>query len=97
MTAATVLLDTHVWLWWVLGQDELSDRERNARDAARPEVVSVQAFDIGVILALDSLPASFHGDPADRIIVATARANGLPLATRDRNIRKSRVVRLWRA
>jgi PIN domain nuclease of toxin-antitoxin system len=28
----------------------------------------------------------FHGDPADRMIVATARLEGLTLATRDRRI-----------
>jgi PIN domain nuclease of toxin-antitoxin system len=29
------------------------------------------------------LPGDLHSDPADRIIVATARTAGLPLATRD--------------
>jgi PIN domain nuclease of toxin-antitoxin system len=29
------------------------------------------------------LPGAFHGDPADRIIVATARAHGARLLTRD--------------
>jgi PIN domain nuclease of toxin-antitoxin system len=33
-----------------------------------------------------ALPKSFHGDPADRIIVATASLLGLPLATRDERI-----------
>jgi PIN domain nuclease of toxin-antitoxin system len=32
------------------------------------------------------LPGKFHGDPADRIIVATARINNLILLTRDRKI-----------
>jgi PIN domain nuclease of toxin-antitoxin system len=32
------------------------------------------------------LPGEFHGDPADRIIVATARINDLILLTRDRKI-----------
>jgi PIN domain nuclease of toxin-antitoxin system len=40
-------------------------------------------------IALEStrLPGSFHGDPADRIIVATARAMNARLLTSDRNIR----------
>jgi len=63
--------------------------------AADREIVSILPLDIDVVLALDALPASFHGDPADRLIVATARAHGVPLATRDRNIRRSRTVRLW--
>jgi PIN domain nuclease of toxin-antitoxin system len=32
------------------------------------------------------LPGIFHADPADRIIVATARATGATLLTRDRGI-----------
>lgn len=53
-------------------------------------------LDVEVVLALDALPASFHGDPADRLIVATARSRKLPLATRDVTIRKSRTVKLWK-
>jgi len=30
-----------------------------------------------------SLPGAFHGDPADRMLVATARSRGMPLVTRD--------------
>ena len=63
--------------------------------AAAPEAVTLLALDVATILALDNLPRGFHGDPADRIIVATARAHGLPLATRDGNIRRSRSVKLW--
>lgn len=133
---SSVLLDTHIWLWWLLGQTDLDRRERDALDrlaadgnppaisaislweaqmlaskgridldepmthwlptAAAPESVSVLPIDVGVVLALDALPAGFHGDPADRIIVATARAHGLPLATRDGNIRRSRAAKLWK-
>lgn len=32
------------------------------------------------------LPGSFHGDPADRLIVSTARIKRLPLLTRDSKI-----------
>lgn len=40
-------------------------------------------------IAIEStrLPGAFHGDPADRIIVATARAMHARLLTSDRNIR----------
>ena len=39
-------------------------------------------------IAIESsfLPGEFHGDPADRIIVATARMNNLILLTRDKKI-----------
>lgn len=64
--------------------------------AADTEVVQLVPLDLAVILALNALPDSFHGDPADRLIVATARAHALPLATHDAAIRRSRVVKLWR-
>lgn len=65
--------------------------------ASAAAVVELVPIDVGVILALNKLPESFHGDPADRIIVATARARNLSLATRDRGIRRSRAARLWSA
>lgn len=39
-------------------------------------------------VAIDSshLPAPVHGDPADRLIIATARSLDVPIVTRDRNI-----------
>jgi PIN domain nuclease of toxin-antitoxin system len=41
-------------------------------------------------------PPDFPLDPADRLIAATARAEGLTLITRDERIRKSPLVRtLW--
>ena len=69
-----VLLDTHVWIWWVLGSERLSPPERRS---------------------LDQLPPSFHGDPADRLIVATALCHGLPLATHDSAIQASCVIPIW--
>ena len=39
-----------------------------------------------IALASSRLPQPFHGDPADQIIVATARSMGARLATRDRKI-----------
>lgn len=44
---------------------------------------------------MNRLPATFHQDPADRLIVATARAGRLPLATHDARIRRSRQTSLW--
>ncbi len=41
-------------------------------------------------------PNDFSADPADRLIAATARAEGLALVTRDANIRHSSLVRtIW--
>ena len=63
--------------------------------ATEPRVLAVLPLDRDVVIALEALPARFHGDPADRLIVATARTHGLPLATRDRQIRRSRATKLW--
>lgn len=52
---------------------------------SRPGVRSV---DITPRIAIESasLPEPFHADPADRMLVATARLNGLTLLTADRRI-----------
>jgi len=43
-----------------------------------------------------TLPEPFHSDPADRIIVATARFLGAPLVTRDSRIRSyPHVTAIW--
>ncbi len=39
-----------------------------------------------------ALPASFHRDPADRIIVATGRVHGATLVTTDRQIARAGIV-----
>jgi len=49
-----------------------------------PEVVSADVT--AVIAANAGLLDEFHGDPADRLIVATATNLSLPLITKDRNM-----------
>ena len=66
-------------------------------EAAQAAIVQIAPLDVRVVIAVDELPKTFHGDPADRIIVATARALDLPLATHDRRIRRSRAVKIWRS
>ena len=42
------------------------------------------------------LPAAYPQDPADRMIAATALAEGLPLLTADREIRRSKALHtIW--
>jgi len=128
-----MLLDTHVWIWWLSGGGNLSAAEYEAielsaetespklsaislwevqmlyslrrlsfhlpfeswlLEATSPDVVRVLPIDMPVILELNRMPP-MHGDPADRLVVATARAHDLPLATRDRRIRKSGLVNIW--
>jgi PIN domain nuclease of toxin-antitoxin system len=63
--------------------------------ATESRVLTVLPLDRDVVIAVDGLPSRFHGDPADRLIVATARTHDIPLATHDRAIRRSRTTKLW--
>jgi len=64
--------------------------------AASPATVKIQPITPAIVAEMNRLPDSFHRDPADRLIVATARALNLQLATKDRKIRKSRLAKLWK-
>ncbi len=55
--------------------------------AIRPPFVTVLPLDERVAVESSRLPEPFHRDPADRMIVATARLHGLTLLTRDHAIR----------
>jgi PIN domain nuclease of toxin-antitoxin system len=48
----------------------------------------IQLMDLSVAIAIEStrLPGPFHRDPADQIIVATARVHDIPLLTADARI-----------
>jgi PIN domain nuclease of toxin-antitoxin system len=63
--------------------------------AAGTRTVRVVSITPAVAVELARLPARFRRDPADRLIVATARAYGYPLITRDRAILRSRLVPAW--
>ena len=128
------LLDTHVWVWWMIGDPRLSKRERAVLDdlpsGSRPRLCDISLWEVALLVQLGRLrlednleeglriatspaaielhsitpavvaemtrlPPTFHQDPADRLIVATARASGLPLATHDARIRRSRLTVLW--
>jgi PIN domain nuclease of toxin-antitoxin system len=54
------------------------------------------SVDIEIAVKSVELPGSFHKDPADRIIVATARNHALALVTADERIRAYPHVRtIW--
>ena len=128
------LLDTHLWLWWLLGDSRIARAEADALDAfppddrpwlcdisiweatllvekerveldcsladfletaASPATVRVLPITARVAVEMNDLPDSFHRDPADRLIVATARAHGLAVATRDSLIVESGLVNIW--
>lgn len=51
--------------------------------------VDLHPIDLAVADATTSIPRDALGDPWDRFILATARALGVPLVTRDGKIRKT--------
>ena len=58
--------------------------------------VILKPLTLEVAALATQFPADFPPDPADRLIAATARAEGLPLITRDERIRNSPLVRtIW--
>lgn len=119
-----ILLDTHVWIWWVHGDERLGDRlakslEQHESQGLGVSVIScwevaklveygrldlpcpvpewfeqalnypgIRPLELTPGIAFEStcLPGDFHRDPADQIIVATARIHNIPLATMDTKI-----------
>ncbi len=122
---SSIVLDTHVWLWFVDGNSTLKkqvvaditatamngsllipaicvweiamlqDRGRLTLNKPLKDWIS-EALDLSgtSLAALSSdvaiesckLPGKFHGDPADRMIVATARIENATILTRDKRI-----------
>ena len=67
-------------------------------DLDDPEVkallTSVHVWPLDLDIALASTRLDFRGDPADQLIAATSVVHRIPLMTRERNIRRSRIVPL---
>lgn len=60
------------------------------------DAVRFMPVDNSIAIKSIDLPGEFHNDPADRVIVATARALSAPLVTNDRLIRQYEYVRtIW--
>src|SRR3990172_4513117 len=75
---------------WEVAMLEAKGRIRLSKDCLSWVNEALRAPGLGLIpltpeIAVDSsrLPGVFHGDPADRILVATARRQGAILLTRD--------------
>ena len=66
------------------------------RLALHPGAIRLAQITPHVALELLALPSTFHRDPADRTIVATARALNVPVLTYDGRIRRCGLVKLWR-
>ena len=95
------LLESHPWgvsaivLWELC---KLAKLGRLELDLAAPEVdaalASLHVWPLDLAVARLSNALDFAGDPADEIIAATSVVHGVPLVTRDRVIRRSRLVPL---
>jgi len=119
-----IVLDTHIWVWWVHGSEQLTPNQIEAIQANEGDLIGVTAIscwevaklvEIGRLelsipvekwieqalgypgirllelspeISIEStrLPGEFHRDPADQIIVATARIHNCPLVTSDERI-----------
>ena len=55
-------------------------------NAIAATAIKLISIDVEIAAACAELPSSFHGDPADRIIAATARHHGMHLVTHDRKL-----------
>jgi PIN domain nuclease of toxin-antitoxin system len=64
--------------------------EQWLRESTRSDLVSILPIDKDVIIAVHSLPASFHGDPADRVIYATSKLYDCRLVSHDRRFQRKR-------
>ena len=90
--AGSPLLVSDISLWevatlWSLGRIELALPLRDWLDkAVAPPLVRRQGISPAIAAELAILPESFHRDPADRILVATARVLGATLLTQDHRI-----------
>lgn len=58
----------------------------------RELLLNLTVFPITLEIARCSTKLDFRGDPADQIIAATSVVEGIPLLTRDRSIRTSKMV-----
>ncbi len=130
-----VVLDTHVWVWWINGQGKLSRKATSAINAATNQggvyISSISAWEIAMLVyyrrlkltlevrdwlaACENLPflhfipinnsiavasvrfpGKLHKDPADRIIVATAREFNFTLITKDKRLQEyPHVETIW--
>jgi len=119
-----IILDTHIWVWWEHGNEQLTQKQSKAIQDNEDDVIGVSAIscwevaklvevgrlglstpvekwieqamgypgirllDLSPEISIEStrLPGEFHRDPADQIIVATARIYNCPLLTADGRI-----------
>jgi len=129
-----IILDTHIWVWWVHRDRKLKAKVRayikaNEDKGLGLSVIScwevaklvelnklilhcsiddwmnvaisypgIQLLDLTPQISIEStqLPGNFHKDPADQIIVATARVFNAQLITLDEKILNYSYVKIFK-
>jgi len=95
------LLAANPWSISAISLWELARLVRLGRiemDLDAPDIVrtlsALHVWPIDLAVSVQSTRLDFSGDPADELIAATSVVHGVPLLTRDRAIRGSRIVPL---
>lgn len=92
IAAGGVIFVSPISAWEIgmlVGKGRLSISENPQKWLARlMEKPNLRLVDmsLGMMLSCGTLPEPLHGDPADRIIIATAREYGMRVVTRDQKI-----------
>ena len=119
-----IILDTHIWVWWVHGDADLPEhysRYLGQHEAQGLGVSAISCWEVAelveygrltlpypvaewlaqafaypgvrwldltpqIVVESTQLPGTFHRDPADQLIVATARIYHCPVVTMDTKI-----------
>lgn len=97
------LLRTNSWsisaivLWEIAKLAQLGRIEVDLDDpTVRRTLASLQVWPITIDIAQASTRLDVTSDPADEIIAATSVVHHVPLLTRDRNLRRSKLIPLAR-
>ncbi|ANM31718.1 hypothetical protein ABI59_22415 [Acidobacteria bacterium Mor1] len=94
-----MLLSSHPWsvssivLWEIARLVQLGRVEMDLNDAGFKRILSaITCWPLDLDVCVRSTRLDFQGDPADELIAATAIVHNVPLLTRDRAIRRSKLV-----
>ena len=82
-------------LWELAKLVQLGRIEINLDDREVVRILNrLHVWPIDLAVARESTRLDFQGDPADELIAATSVVHGIPLLTRDRVMRRSKIVPL---
>ncbi|MGH7638444.1 MAG: type II toxin-antitoxin system VapC family toxin [Gemmatimonadaceae bacterium] len=94
LTAETWSLSAIV-LWELAKLVQLGRLELDLDDAETVRILSaLHVWPIDLAISVESTRLDYSGDPADELIGATAVVHNVPLLTRDRRMRASKIVPL---